>query len=116
MGVLGEQAAMLPVTVQVRSFAEDNSIRKERDFKFHVFVQQKWTPYLMMVTLFNSISGLNDYREECTYRVSGNIELAGAQKMSLLYHAGPGRNVRARAHGVGRLVGRQIQPAVSATR
>jgi len=90
MGVLGDQAAMLPVTVHVRSFAEDNSIRKERDFKFHVFVQQKWTPYLMMVTLFNSISGLNDYREECTYRVSGNIELAGAQKMSFSTMQAPG--------------------------
>ncbi len=82
MGVLGETAEMLPVTVRVRSFGEDNSVRKERDFHFNVFVQQKWTPYLMMVTLFNSISGLNDFREECTYRVSGNIELAGAQKMS----------------------------------
>ncbi len=83
MGVLGDEAGMVPVSVRVRSFGEDNSIRKERDFRFNVFVQQKWTPYLMMVTLFNSISGLNDYREECTYRVSGNIELAGAQKVSL---------------------------------
>jgi hypothetical protein len=82
MGVLGDAAEMLPVTVRVRSFAEDNSVRKQRDLKFNVFVQQKWTPYLMMVTLFNSISGLNDYMEECTYRVSGNIELAGEQKMS----------------------------------
>ncbi|HVX67292.1 MAG TPA: hypothetical protein VHA11_11850 [Bryobacteraceae bacterium] len=90
MGVLGDAADMLPVTVRVRSFGEDNSIRKERDFKFHVFVQQKWTPYLMMVTLFNSISGLNDYREECTYRVSGNIELAGEQKMSFSTMQAPG--------------------------
>jgi hypothetical protein len=82
MGVLGDTAPMLPVSVRVRSFAEDNSIRKQRDLKFNVFVQQQWTPYLMMVTLFNSISELNDFREDCTYRVSGNIQLAGDQKMS----------------------------------
>lgn len=81
LGTLGVTAAMVPVTVRVRSFNEDNSVRKQKDFHFNVFVQQKWTPYLMMVTLFNSISGLNDYREECTYRVSGRVELDGQKKM-----------------------------------
>ncbi|MGE5647897.1 MAG: hypothetical protein ACM336_19140 [Acidobacteriota bacterium] len=90
MGVLGETAGMVPVTVRVRSFAEDNSVRKQRDFKFNVFVQQKWTPYLMMLTLFNSISGLNDYMEECTYRVSGSVDVAGAQKMSFSTMQAPG--------------------------
>jgi hypothetical protein len=90
MGVLGDTAPMLPVSVRVRSFAGDNSIRKQRDLKFNVFVEQKWTPYLMMLTLFNSISELNDFREECTYRVSGNIELAGNQKMSFSTMEAPG--------------------------
>jgi len=48
-----------------------------------VFVQQKWTPYLMMLTVFNSISGLNDFAEEATYRMSGNVELDGQEKLSL---------------------------------
>jgi hypothetical protein len=81
-GILGDTAEMVPVTLRVRSFDENSAIRKQRDFHFNVFVQQKWTPYLMMVTLFNSISGLNDFREEATYRVSANIEVAGAEKMS----------------------------------
>jgi hypothetical protein len=82
MGVLGDTADMVPVTLRVRSFAEDNTIRKQREFHFNVFVQQKWTPYLMMVTLFNSISSLNDFMEEATYRVNAQVELAGQQKMS----------------------------------
>jgi len=90
MGVLGETAAMVPVTVRVRSLNEDNSVRKQRELHFNVFVQQKWTPYLMMLTLFNSISGLNDFMEECTYRVSGNIQLAGDQKMSFSTMQAPG--------------------------
>ena len=44
--------------MKVRSFGENNAVRNEKEFRFNVFVQQKWTPYLMMVTLFNSISGL----------------------------------------------------------
>ena len=74
---------MIPVTVKVRSFNDNNSIRKEKDFRFNVFVQQKWTPYLMMLTLFNSISGLNDFMDEATYRLSGQVELNGQQKLSL---------------------------------
>ncbi len=83
MGVLGEQAKMIPVTVKVRSFDEKNAVRKEKDFHFNVCVQQKWTPYLMMFTLFNSISGLNDFSDEATYRLSGQVELDGQQKFSI---------------------------------
>ena len=71
-------------------FAEDNTIRKQHDFHFNVFVQQKWTPFLMMMTLFNSINGLNNYMDECTYRVSGKIGLAGDQKMSVSTMQAPG--------------------------
>jgi hypothetical protein len=83
MGVLGEEAAMVPVTVHVRSFNDDNSIRKQESFHFNVFVQQKWTPYLMMMTLFNTISGLNDFMDECTYRISGKVELDGQQNLNV---------------------------------
>ncbi len=83
LGVLGETAAMVPVNLNVRSFAEDHTIRKQKTFRFHVFVQQRWTPYLMMVTLFNSISGLNDFREESTYRLSAKVELTGHPNLVL---------------------------------
>ena len=29
---------------------------KEKDLNFNVFVHQKWTPFLMMLTLFNSLA------------------------------------------------------------
>jgi hypothetical protein len=83
MGQLGDTAEMVPVTVKVRSFGEQDKVRKERDLHFNVFVQQKWTPYLMMLTLFNSLSSLNDFAEEATYRLSGDIELEGHEKLSL---------------------------------
>ena len=82
-GVLGAAAQMVPVNVKVRSFGDNNAIRKEKDLHFNVFVQQKWTPYLMMLTLFNSISGLNDFAEESTYRLSGKVQLDGQPDLSI---------------------------------
>jgi hypothetical protein len=82
-GELGATAQMIPVTMRVRSYAADNSVRNTRDFHFNVFVDQKWTPYLMMATLFNSLSQLNDFSEEATYRLHGELQLAGQQRISL---------------------------------
>jgi hypothetical protein len=90
MGTLGAEARMIPVSVKVRSFGDQDTVRKEKDFRFNVFVQQKWTPTLMMVTLFNSISGLNDFAEETTYRLTGQVELDGQQKLSLTTMQAPG--------------------------
>ena len=83
MGVLGQESDMIPVTVKVRSLGERNAVKNQKDFHFNVFVQQKWTPYLMMLTLFNSISGLNEYTDEATYRLSGKVELDGKHSLSL---------------------------------
>ncbi|HUS04981.1 MAG TPA: hypothetical protein VMZ52_01705, partial [Bryobacteraceae bacterium] len=83
MGELGATSQMIPVDVKVRTFGEKDAIRKEKTLHFNVFVQQKWTPYLMMVTLFNSISGMNDFAEEATYRLSGEVELDGQPNISL---------------------------------
>ena len=83
MGELGATADMVPVTLKVRSFGDNNTVRKEKDLHFSVFVQQKWTPYLMMLTLFNSISSLNEFAEETTYRLSGKVSLDGQPGLSL---------------------------------
>ncbi len=83
MGELGATADMVPVTVKVRSIGDNNAVRNEKDLHFNVFVQQKWTPYLMMLTLFNSLSGLNEFAEETTYRLSGKVEFDGQPGMSI---------------------------------
>jgi hypothetical protein len=92
MGELGATAAMVPVTVKVRSFGDNNAILKEKNLRFSVFVHQKWTPYLMMLTLFNSISGLNDLAEETTYRLSGKVELDGGPGLALSTILAPGES------------------------
>jgi hypothetical protein len=83
LGLLGAEAPTIPVSVRVRSFADAHAVRAEKQFRFNVFQNQKWTPQLMMFTLFNSIAGLNDFAEESTYRLSGDIHVAGHPKVSL---------------------------------
>jgi hypothetical protein len=82
-GELGATAQMIPVTMHVRSFDRSNTVRKARDFHFNVFVNQKWTPYLMMATLFNSLSNLNDFSEEATYRLHGELQVQGQRPIEL---------------------------------
>ncbi len=83
MGELGSTAEMVPVSLKVRSYGDNNDVRKERDLHFSVFVQQKWTPYLMMLTMFNSISSLNEFADETTYRFSGKVEFDGQPGISV---------------------------------
>lgn len=83
MGVLGVEAPTIPVTMKVRSFDGASTVIKQKDFRFNVFVQQKWTPFLMMLTLFNSIQGLNDFADDATYRFSGSIDVGGQRKLTL---------------------------------
>ena len=90
MGELGASSEMIPVSVKVRTFGDNNQVKGEKDLKFNVFVEQKWTPYLMMATLFNSVSGMNDFAEESTYRLTGDIELEGQPNISLTTMLAPG--------------------------
>jgi hypothetical protein len=77
MGELGAQAPSIPVHLKVRSLALDNSLIKEKDLHFNVFVHQKWTPFLMMLTLFNSLQQVNEYADEMTYTLHGNVVMDG---------------------------------------
>jgi hypothetical protein len=82
-GELGATAQMIPVTMHVKSYDGDKRVRKARDFRFNVFVDQKWTPYLMMATLFNGISNLNDFSENATYRLHGELQVEGQHRVEL---------------------------------
>jgi hypothetical protein len=82
-GALGSESEMIPVSMQVRSLDEKEAVTREKDFHFNVFVQQKWTPYLMMLTLYNSLSELNEFRDEATYRLTGKVEMNGQPNITL---------------------------------
>lgn len=75
MGVLGESAAMIPVNVKVRTLDGENAVIKEKQLHYNVFQNQRWTPPLMVFTIYNSMFGLNDFAQESTFRLKGDIDL-----------------------------------------
>jgi hypothetical protein len=83
MGELGAEAPTIPVHVKVRTMGAGSQVLKERDLHFDVFVHQKWTPLLMSMTLSNSLSQVNEYADEMTYRINGNVDLTGGGKIKL---------------------------------
>ena len=83
MGELGATSPMIPVTLNVRSLDAKEAVLSQKSFHFNVFVHQKWTPTLMMLTLYNSISNLNDFADEATYRLNGKVEMNGPHNIGL---------------------------------
>jgi hypothetical protein len=83
MGELGATSPMIPVTLKVRSLDGNEAVLSEKNFHFNVFVHQKWTPTLMMLMLYNSISNLNDFADEATYRLNGKVEMNGPRNIGL---------------------------------
>ena len=59
-------------------------MRAEKTYHFNVFQQQKWTPYLMMMTLYNSLTGINEAVDEATYRLTGTANLDRRRQSSTL--------------------------------
>src|SRR6476661_5232530 len=81
MGELGAEAPTVPVHVHVRSLGPGGVVLGQKDLNFNVFVHQKWTPLLMNMTLANSLQQMNEFADEITYRISGDVQLAGSQQL-----------------------------------
>jgi hypothetical protein len=90
MGELGAEAPVIPVHVKVRAFGDNGALVKEKDLNFSVFVQQKWTPFLMSATLSNSLQQMNLYADEMTYRFSGDVQMDGSDNIHVSTMLAPG--------------------------
>lgn len=92
LGVLGEHAPMIPVEATVRSGGHSKT------YRFQVFQNPRFTPFMMMLAFFNTLFATNDYRDEATYRVSGSIQLDGFPEVKL-------ENLYANAEAIGGMPG-----------
>jgi hypothetical protein len=81
MGELGSEAPTVPVHVRVRSLGAGGAVIGQKDLNFNVFVHQKWTPLLMNMTLANSLQEMNEFADEITYRISGDVQLLGSERL-----------------------------------
>lgn len=90
MGELGAEAPVIPVHVKVRAYGDNGAVVKEKDLNFNVFVQEKWTPFLMSATLSNSLQQMNLYADEMTYRFSGDVQMDGSDNIHVSTMLAPG--------------------------
>lgn len=77
LGRFGEEPKMIPVTLTFHGTS------KPKTFHYEVLNNAKITPVAMMATVFNALQGMNEYGEDTTYRMSGDIDVAGFPKLGL---------------------------------
>lgn len=77
MGELGKEPEMIPVTLNIHGGPTN------RQFHYQVLNNPRLSPVAMMATVFNALHGVNEYGEETTYRLNGNISVNGYPNVSL---------------------------------
>jgi hypothetical protein len=77
MGLFNKQPDMIPVTLTIHNGSGINQIHYE------VLNNARLSPVAMMATVFNALKGVNDYGEEVTYRLNGNIAVKGYPDVTL---------------------------------
>ncbi|HTK95298.1 MAG TPA: SpoIVB peptidase S55 domain-containing protein [Terriglobales bacterium] len=77
MGRFDKEPRMIPVTLNVHGGSVP------RSYHYEVLSNSKITPLLMMATVFNSLQSMNDTGDDITYRMAGDIKVAGYPDVNL---------------------------------
>jgi len=71
LGRFGESSQMIPVTVTIHGGD------KPKQMKFSVLNNAKLTPLIMMTTVYQALQTQNQYGDQVTYRMNGDIAVNG---------------------------------------
>jgi len=71
LGVMGREPKMIPVTVSLHNGAAS------KEFHYEILNNAKLSPLAMMATVFNALHGINDFGEDITYRMNGELSVKG---------------------------------------
>ncbi len=77
LGILGQKPHMIPVEATVRSG------EKSKTYHYEIFQNSKFTPFVLLLTSFNTIMNLNEFGEDITYRTRANFQLEGYPEVNL---------------------------------
>src|ERR1700727_2716282 len=77
MGVFKKEPEMIPVTLTIHGGATT------KEFHYEVLNNPRLSPVAIMATVFNALHGVNEYGEEITYRLNGNINVKGFPEVGL---------------------------------
>ena len=94
MGRFDRQPEMIPVTLTIRG------VSHPKTFHYEVLNNAKITPAAMMATVFNAIQGMNEYGEDTTYRLDGDIAVLGYPKLRVNDMYAPADGSNPTAYGI----------------
>jgi len=77
MGEFGKAAEMIPVTLTIHGGSSD------KVFHYEVLNNARLSPVAMSATVYNALHGVNEYGDETTYSVKGDIRVAGFSDVKL---------------------------------
>ena len=89
----------IPVTLTFRGVSHPKS------FHYEVLNNAKITPAAMMATVFNAIQGMNEYGEDTTYRLDGDISVLGYPKLAVKDMYAPADGSTPTAYGIALALG-----------
>jgi hypothetical protein len=102
MGRFDRQPQMIPVTLTF------NGVSHPKQFHYEVLNNAKITPAAMMATVFNAIQGMNEYGEDTTYRLRGDISVLGYPKLSVQNMYAPLDGATPTAYGIALSIGERF--------
>ena len=99
MGRFDREPHMIPVTLTFHGTSHP------KQFHYEVLNNAKITPAAMMATVFNAIQGMNEYGEDTTYRLQGDISVLGYPKLSVKNMYAPADGTAPTAYGIALSIG-----------
>ncbi len=86
LGEFGKQADMIPVTLTIHGGSTD------KVFRYEVLNNARLSPVAMSSTVYNALHGVNEYGDETTYSMKGDIRVEGFPdvKMQDMFSAAEG--------------------------
>ncbi len=99
MGRFDREPHMIPVTLAFHGTSH------AKQFHYEVLNNAKITPAAMMATVFNAIQGMNEYGEDTTYRLRGEISVLGYPKLSVNNMYAPADGTAPTAYGIALSIG-----------
>ena len=86
LGEFGKQADMIPVTLTIHGGSAD------KVFRYEVLNNARLSPVAMSSTVYNALHGVNEYGDETTYSMKGDIRVEGFPdvKMQDMFSAAEG--------------------------
>ena len=99
MGRFDRAPEMIPVTLSFSGTAH------AKQFHFEVLNNPKITPTAMMATVFSALQGMNEYGEDTTYRLTGDILVQGYPKLGVQNMYTPVDGATPTAYGIAVSVG-----------